>query len=385
MPLKRWAFEAAAIAVALLILGYMLTVLVDVRNMTLPNGQPMFGDFTAFWSAGRMTLDGHVAEVHGRELIEQYQRAATPDVRYFAPYNSPPPFLFIACALALMPYAVSGVVFLISTFAFFLYAMRKLLPDNRALIFAATAPAVVYQAGTLQSLLLIAGINALSLHWLDKRPRLAGALVGLLIIKPHLAILWPIFLAFSRRWTAFIAASVSLLTLVLAAGLAFGFESYVRFFENLSDSQSMISGLRITTAAYASLYANLLSLGLPQTVASAAHAASAVAAVAIAARLFVRGNRAIAGAAFCAATLLISPYLFFYDFMLLMVGAALLGRPRDNFERAALILTWATGLTVVIGAYVALPLCPLAAWLVLIAAMRRAGSAAPRLAQAQHT
>jgi len=80
----------------------------------------------------------------------------------------------------------------------------------------------------------------------------------------------------------------------------------------------------------------------------------------------------------CAATLLMSPYLFFYDFTLLGVGAALMGAPRDRFELVALVLAWGAGLSLVVGYFVPLPVCPLAAWAVLIAAFRRTGSAGLR-------
>lgn len=383
MPLKRWMFEAPAIVIAAVLLGFMLTIAAGAENMTLPNGQPLFGDFTAFWSAGRVALDGHAADVHVRAVTEAYQREVAPDVRYFAPWNSPPPFLLIACVLALMPYPVSALVFLISTLALFLYAMRKLLPDTRALLFVVTAPAVIYHAGTVQAGLLIAGVSALALYWLDTRPRLAGAFVGLLVIKPHLALLWPLYLALTKRWNAFLAAAASALVFCAIAALLFGFESYGRFLANLAESQDLIRGLRITTPAYASLYANLLGLGLPHGVALALHGLSACAAVAAAAWLFMRGDKAVAGAALCAATLLISPYLFFYDFTLLMVGAALLGVPRTRLELLAAIFAWGSGLTVAVGIYVALPICPLAAWLVLIAAMQRARSAALHPAPAQ--
>ena len=105
-------------------------------------------------------------------------------------------------------------------------------------------------------------------------------------------------------------------------------------------------------------------------------ALSAVAALGVAALVFRRGDRALAGAALCAATLLMSPYLFFYDFTLLAVGAALLGAPRDRFELIALVAAWGAGLSLTIGYYAPVPLCPLAAWLMLLAAARRARAGA---------
>jgi hypothetical protein len=94
-------------------------------------------------------------------------------------------------------------------------------------------------------------------------------------------------------------------------------------------------------------------------------------ALSLASLLFLRGARESQGAALCAATLLATPYLFFYDMTLLAVGAALLGAPRDRFELAALVLAWSAGLSLALGYIAPLPLCPLAAWTVLIAAFRR--------------
>lgn len=375
--MRRWVFEWAALLVAGSMLIYMLWRFAGTANMTLPSGQPFFGDFMAFWSAGRAALDGHVTHIHDREMLWPLQQSIAPDVKYYAPWNSPPTFLLVVCVLALVPYPVAAIAFLVGTALFFGYAIRRFLPDGRAMLFPATAPAVIYQLGTVQAGMLIAGIYGLALNWLDKRPRVAGVLIGLLAIKPHLAILWPLFLALSGRWRAFAAAAIAAIAFAALAGAIFGFDAYGRWFESLANSQRLITEQRVTTPAYASLYANLLGIGLSHGVAIVLHAISASAGVLVACLLFRSGDRAVGGAALCAATLLVSPYLFFYDFTVLLIGAALLGAPRTPLDYLAAIFAWGAGLTVAVGYYVALPMCPIAAWLVLGAASMRARSAAP--------
>lgn len=382
MPVRRWVFEAAALLIAISMLVFFFTRAAGTANMTLPSGQPFFGDFIAFWSAGHAALEGHVAQIHDRMMLWPVQQEIAPDVKYYAPWNSPPTFLLVVCVLALVPYPVAAIGFLISTALLFGWAIRRFLPDARALLFPATAPAVIYQIGTVQAGMLIAGTYGLALHWIDKRPRLAGAMVGLLAIKPHLAIMWPLFLALTGRWRAFAAAAIAAITFVVLAGAIFGFDSYVRWLESLANSQSLISEQRVTTPAYASLFANLLGLGALQTIAIALHGVSAAFGVIAACVIFRRGDLAAAGAALCASTLLISPYLFFYDFTLLMIGAALLGTPRTWLGYAAAIFAWGAGLTVAIGYYVTLPICPIAAWLVLGAAFTRVKSEASHQALA---
>lgn len=382
MPLNRRALEVIAILIALVLLGVMGYLLAGAAGLRLADGQPLFGDFIAFWSAGAAALDGHAARVHDVSFVSDYSRDAIPGIGVVAPWNSPPTFLLIASALATMPYPVAALVFLLASAAVYLFAARKILPDARALIFTVTLPAAVYHLGTVQTGLLIASVSALALHWLDRRPLVAGALVALLAIKPHLAILWPVLLALSGRWRAFAAACVGTGAFVLIAGVVFGFETYGRFLANLSVSQELINANRIATPAFASSYASLLNLSAPMALAAVLHGVSAVSALIVSTWIFRRGDRALGGAALCAATLLMSPYLFFYDFTLLAVGAALLGTPRDRLELVALIAAWSAGLSLPLSYLAPLPYCTTAAWLVLLVALRRARSAADRPAAA---
>jgi len=374
MLVSRRALEIGAVGVALSLLATFAVLLSQANGMVLANGQPVFGDFIAFWSGGRAALEGHIAEVHSRDLISQYHQQAAPGVAFIAPWNSPPTFLLIASALALMPYPAAAIGFLVLGGMLYIAAARALLPDARALIFALTLPAALYHIGTVQTGLVIAGVSGLALAWLDKRPRAAGALVGLLAIKPHLALLWPVMLAFSGRWRAFVAATLSTLAFVALAGLVFGFDAYLRFFETLRATQNLVTSQLITTPAYASLYASALQLGATPPIAIGVHAVSALAALILACRLFLRGDRVTGGVALCAATLIALLYVFFYDFTLLAVGAALLGVPRTRLEMAAAVAAWSAGLSLPLSYILPLPYCTVAAWLVLLAASARARS-----------
>jgi alpha-1,2-mannosyltransferase len=375
MPLRR-ALEICALLIAAAI-AVTLGVLLSRADGLVIGGQPMFGDFIGFWSAGRAALDGHADQVHNRALIFSYQQLAAPGVEFMAWWNAPPTFLLVMTPLALLPFPVAAVVFLVCSAAVYFVAALKLLPDARALVFAATLPAAVFQLGTVQTGLLIAGVSGLALYWLDRRPIAAGFLVSVLAIKPHLALLWPLLLALTGRWRAFAAATIGTAAFTGLAALVFGPQSFVRFFENLRASQSVVSEQLITTPAYASLYGNLVDASAPGAVALATQIVSAALALGFAVWIFFkRSETGASGAALCGATLLLSPYLFFYDFTLLAVGAALLGAPRDRFELVAIIAAWSAGLSLTIGYYAPAPLCPLAAWLILLASARRARGAA---------
>ncbi len=83
--------------------------------------------------------------------------------------------------------------------------------------------------------------------------------------------------------------------------------------------------------------------------------------------------------------MLLSSYLFFYDFVLLGLAAALLAPPRNKFETTAMVFAWLSGMSVAFSYAIPLPLCPFSAWLVLIAAISRARSEAARPAPAPQT
>jgi hypothetical protein len=374
--MTRKLFEISAVVVAIGLLLVFGQRTLGVHGYLLASKQPLFGDFIAFWSAGKAALEGHVAQLHDRVFLAHIQQSTIVGMRVMAPWNSPPPFLFFVIPFALLPYGVAAIVWLILTGALYLFAASKILPDKRALIFAITLPAALYHLGTEQVGLLIAGLNGLALYWLDKRPRAAGTLVGMLLIKPHLAILWPFLLLLTRRWNAFFAATVCTIVLIVSAGLVFGFDSYIRFFENLKASQDLIARLGVGKQTYGSLFGNLLALRVPMPFAIAGHAVSAVLAFAAALWVFTRKvDWRVQGAALCSAALLLSSYLFFYDFVLLGLAAALLAPPRDKFETAATVFAWIAGMSVAFSYAIPLPLCPFSAWLVLLAALRRTFSA----------
>jgi hypothetical protein len=375
LKIPRWVYEAGAILVTLFLFYVMGERLLKANGLALQSGNPVFGDFIAFWAAGRAVLAGHADMVHNIPTIQAIQWDAVPGMTRVAGWNSPPQFLLIATVLGLFSFPIAALIWLFGTGALFLYAASKFLPDRRALLFAITVPAAIYHIGSIQTGLWVAGMSGLALYYLDKKPIRAGAFIAMLAIKPHLAVLWPIYLALTGRWRAFMAAAIASILFALAAVAAFGWESFPRFLANLDHTSTLISNMRVNKATFGSLYANLIAVGVPQATAMIAHAISALLAFGAGVFIWRRGDAAAQGAAFCAVALLLSPYLFYYDYTLLAIGAAVLisseGRPRGAFETIAVIFAWAAGLSLAIGVYQPVPLCPLAAWLVLGAALRR--------------
>ncbi len=373
LKLRRWHVEVAAVLAFIVTFGVMLSQLGGINGLLLGNKMPVFGDFIAFWSAGRIVLDGNVALLHDAQTIVNAHAQAVQGLESYFPWRSAPPFLFVATPLALMPYAVAAVVFLAGCLAIYIVGMRQILPDARWLIVALASPTVAFQFGSIQLSLWVTGFTALAFAFLDKRPVLAGAAISMLIVKPHLAVLWPVMLALQGRWRAFIAAGAFTALWLVLAGLVFTWEEYVRFWADLAHAQSFISEKRLPPNTPGSLYGNLVYLGVANSVAMAAQVVSAIAAGIVAIVIFMRNERDTSMAALAAATMLISPYLFFYDTLLLAIGIAALAPTRarwnDLVVYAAAFMAGAA--TLWVGYFFTPPVCWAVSWAMLLTAFFR--------------
>lgn len=374
MPrLKRVHFEIAAVLCAVAALVAMGTQMAGGRGLLLGNGLPMFGDFIAFWSAGKLVLDGDIAQLHDAQAIMAASYEAVPAQRGYFPWRNPPPFLLVMTPLALLPYAAAALVFLAASTALYLVALRPLLPDRRAFIFPLTSPTFVFHFGSVQLTPLVTGLHALALHWLERRPIAAGAAIAALIIKPHLAVLWPVLLLCQQRWRAFFAAAGFTLAILVVTALVFGPDVYRLWFEGLGDAQRFLDTRQLPPNTLGSLYAVLITNGAPPALAGMLHAISAIAALITVIVVFLRNDRNATLIAFPAATLLLSHHLFFYDTLLLAISAAALAR--SGLGRAEIALACAAfvvgGLTLAVGFAVVLPLCWAVAWSFLLYAFAR--------------
>ena len=159
------------------------------------------------------------------------------------------------------------------------------------------------------------------LQKLAAKPWRGGAILGLLIIKPHLALVLPVAVVAARAWEAIPAALGTMALLLLLSFLAFGAEAYAQFFELSAKYGTYLKDGAWNWNEIASFYALCRWADFPVAIAWAAHIAIALAAataVWLAWRQDWDGKIALTSAA----ALLMSPYLFTYDAVLLTLALA---------------------------------------------------------------
>ena len=101
-------------------------------------------------------------------------------------------------------------------------------------------PAVFVTVGHGQNALLTTAILGAAALYLDRRPIVAGVLLGLLAFKPHLAVVAPLALMVAGRWRAFAASAVTACALALLSLGVFGLDSWKAFLASAPAAKAVL-------------------------------------------------------------------------------------------------------------------------------------------------
>ncbi|CAN7393624.1 DUF2029 domain-containing protein [Phenylobacterium sp. LjRoot164] len=332
---------------ALIVLGCLLAVVSAVRFQApeLLGQKKVLTDFDAFHLAGRLALEGRVSEAyHAMSMfgaqIEMAGSAA------FMPWTYPPPFTLAMQGLAGLPIGAAFLLFALGSFGFYVWVLRRIAGPWLPGVVMAVAPAILLNLRTGQNGFLIAGlIGAFLLAFRDNR-RLAGLPLGLLIIKPHLAVAVGLIVLLHRRWSVAVIAGVVGLALLAVSTAVYGVGIWLDFRNAVGEASRFLAAGYYPLFRMNSVYAAAHSLGAGPAAAMTLQLVSAVVSLAILALACIKGvafNRLAALA--CAATVCVSPYGYDYDLTVLGVGIAfifpeIMARGTGRQFLAWFALTW---------------------------------------------
>lgn len=321
--------QANAIALVALAFSTIFILTVAVAAWVYSRGPAV--DFASFWAAGRLAIMGSPALAYDVET----HRAMEMSVAHMGglmPFPYPPPFLFFVLAIAFKPFWLAYLAWIIATAGLYLAAAARFVPLRYPLAHpAATVNAIIGQNGLLTS-----GIFLFGLSLIAAQPFVGGAILGLLVIKPQLAVLLPVAFLAERNWRAIAGGVVSSLLLLALAWLVFGPGAYRGFLAITGDYAGYMSGSRWNWGELASLFAFLRFFGVPQAVALAIQGVAALAAALLTWRAWAEGNEH-RSAVLAAATLLVPPYLFTYDSLLLILPLAAFVQDDEHRWRAPIV------------------------------------------------
>ena len=312
------------------------------------NSKPIGTDFSNVYAAGTLIWQGRPAEAYepARQHAAEKAVFGGREVPFYG-WLYPPFFFVVAFLVASLPYAWGLAIWLAASFAAYLAAMRAILPRPETLLIAAAFPAVFINIGHGQNGFLTAALLGGALHWLDRRPWLAGVLIGLLAYKPQFGVLIPVALLAGGRWNTIGAAAATVAALVAVSFVTLGGGVWHAFADSMTFTQTVVlepggigwekiqsafSAMRMWGAGVRSAYAIQIALAL-MLVASLAWLWQSNA-------LFELKASALA-----TASLLATPYVLDYDLVVLAVAIVFfvrhgMNRGFHDYEISLLAAAW---------------------------------------------
>ena len=343
-------------------------------------GRPLGTDFSNVWTAGWMADHGRAAlawnwPAHHAVQVATHRSATVP----FYGWHYPPPFLLVAALLATMPYVPALIAWQAATLAPALWLVCRIVPGRRTLLVAAAAPVVLVCFGHGHNGFLSAALLGGGLLLLDRRPIVAGLLIGCLVYKPQFVVLLPLVLIAGRHWRAIGGAVVSAASLCLVTLAIWGWPVWRAFLDSLPLTRHVVieqgsTGWEKIASAFS--FVRMWCGSLP--LAYAAQGAVAGLALIGAVAATIRATPPVRNAAVLAAALLSTPYVLDYDFTMLGVAIAFLiadGRARGWLRWEASLLAFAWGAPLFARAVTGLtgvPVALIAALAIFALALRRA-------------
>jgi hypothetical protein len=353
--IRLWAL--ALVVASLAGIGFLLATSDRLNDY---KGRPLGTDFSDIYAGGTYVLDGTPAlafdppQQHARE--QAIFGAATP----FYAWSYPPFLLFVSAALALLPYPAALAVWQASTLALYLGMLWALLRSAKArpeeasplardplwLLLAVASPAVFINLGHGHNGFLTATLIGMALVVLDRRPILAGILLGLLSYKPQFGVMIPLVLIASARWRAFTSAAATVLVLTIVTTLAFGPGVWRAFLDSMPFTRDILEQGGIGWYKMQTVFSWVRMWGGGVHLAYAIQGAATVMLAGALAWLWRSGAAyPLKAAALIIASLMATPYSLDYDFVALAPAIAFLAadgfaRGFAPWEKTALAFLW---------------------------------------------
>ena len=324
-------------------IGFLFLV-VTARDDIDRQGRPLGTDFSNVYAAGTYVLDGNPDAPFDPPVQYAREQSIFGKATPFYGWHYPPYFLFIAGALAKMPYALAFAVWQASTLALYLLAIWAIIapsprlwgrvtsgrtrwqsgPSHMAekgdwLLLALAFPAVLINVGHGQNGFLTAALLGGALVLLDRRPLIAGILFGLLVYKPQFGLMIPIALLAGAHWRSLTAAAATVVVLTLVTTFAFGLQVWPAFLASTHFSRTVVLEQGNTGwEKIQSLFSWARMWGAPIPLAYALQGALTVALGIAIVRLWrSAASPTLKAASLCLAAILATPYTLDYDMMVL--------------------------------------------------------------------
>lgn len=309
---------------------------VGSNGLSTAIGTVPYWDFSNLWGGARLAMMGQLTTLFDPSAYRHglAQLLAAPVTT--GEWSYPPTMLLVGAPLAALPIGTAYVLWTGGTIVLHALAVRGLrLPRAYAAI-AIFSPALAWnvalgQNGALTGALLLAGLLQA-----ERRPWLGGALLGCLIVKPHLAVLVPVALVARSNWRAIGAAAFTATALFLLSAAAYGWGAWYGFATHTGPMMRQLmeapfpQGYQMQSVT---VFVFARALGLGVSASYLMQAAAATLAIAVIWRSAQWPLDTLARAAIVVTlTFLATPYSYTYDMVVLAAPLALLLFRRERID-----------------------------------------------------
>lgn len=230
----------ARLWVGLAAISYLIDLLQQTKHGLGDGlGRPFGDDFVNYWSGAFLAFHGRVAEVYDFAAFHAFEQTVTAQSIQYYHYSYPPVLLLLTLPLALIPYLPALFVWLGATWYAFYRALR-LTGHDGVLLLSLAVPALFINAVGGQNGAMTAALLGGGLMLVDRRPVVAGILFGMMIYKPHLALMLPFALLAGRRWLVAFVTGATAALLVAASVAVFGVDAWLQYKQNVNLLRTVI-------------------------------------------------------------------------------------------------------------------------------------------------
>jgi hypothetical protein len=298
-------------------------------------GTGVGSDFVAFYSGAQLALQGETARAYDVAHLQLVQQAIIGGGDVVTPWAYPPHYFLFVLPFAMLPYLPALWLWIGLTSAALLAAAHALVPRRHSLLLVGTYPAVLLSVLIGQNGALTAALLAGGLALLPRRPAAAGLLFGLVLYKPHLAVVLPVCLLAAREFRAFGVMAATGLGLAALSVAVFGIETWAAFFGHLPAHFAYAQSGAIHWDAMPTVFIALLRLTGSPAWAEAAQGVALIGATLCVALVWARtsdiGPRSLA---LGAVILLSTPFALTYDMTVLTIACAVYGHRYLEVDRS---------------------------------------------------
>jgi hypothetical protein len=347
-----------------------------VEHLTLglvAAGKPQLGDdFINYWLGARFAAQGQARLAYDRDLFYGVQQSilGADAARKF--YGYPPVAMLLSLPLAALPFLAALAVWSIGGAALCAGVLSRLVGWPLAVFAVLCTPAAFLNLVAGQNGYFTAAIFGGGLMLLDRRPWVAGMLLGLLCYKPHIGLLLPLALLAGGHWRAIFGAAASVILLVAVTAALYGVDTWTAFLDQMAYQRQLLETPRHDW--FAGMPTVFSALRFAGSSVAAAYVGQALSAVASAVAVYLVWRRGasleLRSSVLVLGTFLASPYAWFYDMVALLFVAAWIARDRGwgrplRWQRPlALVLLVLPLAMIAIGVIVPLQIGPAVLWLV---------------------